>query len=68
MYANQMNHDPGDLKEALAIANREDVLPIGLFYHDPTKPCYEQISTRGLDMTVDEKLVALNTELDRFAI
>ena len=68
MYPNQMNHDPGDLKEALAIANREDVLPVGLFYHDPTKPCYEQISTRGLDMTVDEKLVALNTELDRFAI
>jgi 2-oxoglutarate ferredoxin oxidoreductase subunit beta len=68
MYPTQIDHDPADLKEALAIANREDVLPIGLFYHDPTRPCYEDISTRGLDMTVDEKLVALNGELDRFAI
>jgi 2-oxoglutarate ferredoxin oxidoreductase subunit beta len=68
MYSNQMNHDPADLKEALAIANREDVLPIGLFFHDPNKPRYDEITTHGLDMTVDEKLVALNKELDRFAI
>jgi len=68
MYPNQMNHDPADLKEALAIANREDVLPIGLFFHDPNKPRYDEITTRGLDMTVDEKLLALNKELDRFAI
>ncbi|UCD74031.1 MAG: 2-oxoacid:ferredoxin oxidoreductase subunit beta [Phycisphaerales bacterium] len=68
IYPNQMSHDPSDLPEALRIANRDDTLPIGLFFRDPDRPRYEEITALGLDMTVEEKLTALNKELDRFAI
>ena len=68
IYPNQVSHDPSDLPEALRIAQQEDVLPIGLFFRDPDRPRYEEVSEYGLDMTVEEKLTALNKELDRFAI
>lgn len=68
IYPNQMEHDPSDLPEALRVANRDDMLPIGLFFQDTSRPQYEAATTVGLEMTVDEKLVALDKELDRFAI
>jgi 2-oxoglutarate ferredoxin oxidoreductase subunit beta len=68
MYPNQIEHDPMDLPEALRQANREDALPIGLFFQDAARPCYEQFTTQGMQMTVDEKLEAIDKELDRFAI
>ncbi len=68
MYSNQFTHDPSDMPEALRLANQEDVIPIGLFYHAPENPRYELATVQGLDMTVDEKLKKLNAEIDRFAI
>jgi 2-oxoglutarate ferredoxin oxidoreductase subunit beta len=68
LFPNTVEHDPGNITEALDIAHREDVLPIGLFFQDPTRPVYEDISVQGVDMTVEERLKNMNTELDRFAI
>lgn len=68
MYPNRSVHDPRNLNEALAIANREDCLPIGLLFQDESRPCYEEFTLHGLDMTVEEKMVALEREIDRFAI
>ena len=68
IFTNQVEHDPADLNEALAIAGREDVIPIGLFFQDRERPRYETISTQGLEMSAEEKVDALNRELDRFAI
>lgn len=68
LYENRMVHDPADLIEALSIAAREDVIPIGLFFQDRDRPMYEQISSEGIGMTIEEKLTALEKELDRFAI
>ncbi len=68
IYTNRMEHDPADLTEAVDIAAHENGLPIGLLFHAPDRPTYEEVTTQGLDMTIDDKLVALEKELDRFAI
>jgi len=67
-YPNKMKHDPSDMAEARELAEREDMIPIGLLFRDPTRPRYEQFSVRGMEMTVEEKLAGLNRELDRFLV
>ncbi len=67
-YTNRITHDPSNLAGAFEIAVRNNVLPIGLFYHDPTCATYEEFSTSGLHTPVEEKIAALDKELDRFAI
>jgi len=68
MYKNQLEHDPGDLHRARELAAPRDRIPIGLFYHDPSAPIYEEYTTHGLDLGTEEKLQAIEAELDRFAI
>ena len=68
MFPNHLVHDPRDHNQALALANREDTEAIGLLFHDPTRPCYEDFTTTGLQLYAEERLEGLNRELDRFAI
>jgi 2-oxoglutarate ferredoxin oxidoreductase subunit beta len=68
MYSNRLGHDPSDLNAARSIADREDVFPIGLLFQDARRPRYDQLTTAGLGMTAEEKVEALDAELDRFAI
>jgi 2-oxoglutarate ferredoxin oxidoreductase subunit beta len=68
IYHHRREHDPSDLAGARALAERCERVAIGLFFHDPTAPCYEEFTTRGMEMTADEKLGALDRELDCFAI
>ncbi|MHC4908689.1 MAG: thiamine pyrophosphate-dependent enzyme [Planctomycetota bacterium] len=67
-FGNRAEHDPADLNNALAIAGREDVLPIGLLFQDRERPRYDDMTRVGLEMTAQERLVAIEHELDRFAI
>jgi 2-oxoglutarate ferredoxin oxidoreductase subunit beta len=68
MYSRHLEHDPTNLAEARDIADRTDGLAIGLFYRNPAAPCYDEITAQGLGMTPDDKLAALDRELDRFAV
>jgi 2-oxoglutarate ferredoxin oxidoreductase subunit beta len=68
IFKNQHEHDPLDMREALDLAASEDKVPIGLLYHDPSRPVYEQHTEEGLDMTVDDKLEGIRREFDRFAV
>ena len=43
-------------------------IPVGLLYHNPAAPCYEEFSGRGMDMTPEEKLAGLDAALDRMTI
>ncbi len=52
----------------MGIASREDVIPIGLLYQNTERFRLEEMSSVGANMTVAEKLSALDQELDRFAI
>ncbi len=68
MYKNQEEHDPIDLNAARVMCERDDLLPIGLLYADESRPCYEDFTQLGMDMPVDEKLRALEKQLDLFAV
>lgn len=67
-FKNRVEHDPSNMVQAMELAARRDVIPIGLFFCDPTRPCYDEQSRQGLAMSVEDKLAGLEQELDRFAI
>ncbi len=67
-FPNRRSHDPSDLSTARDIAEDQSVIPVGLLYRNHAAPCYEAQSSRGEDMTPEEKLAGLNAALDTFAI
>lgn len=67
-FKNRIQHAPTDHAQAFALARRRDVIPIGLFYCDESRPQYDQITTVGMGMSTEEKLAGIERELDRFAI
>jgi 2-oxoglutarate ferredoxin oxidoreductase subunit beta len=68
IFPTRQEHDPADMKEARALVERDDFVPIGLLFHDPTRPVYEEYTSEGLDMSVEEKQEGIRREFDRFAI
>ena len=68
MYQNHREHDPSDVAGARDLAEHSERVPIGLFYRDPAAPRYESFTEVGLDMSAEDKLAALERELDRFAV
>jgi 2-oxoglutarate ferredoxin oxidoreductase subunit beta len=68
VYANQLEHDPSDIHRAREVASMSDVIPVGILYHDPGVPCYEDIR-RNMDMrTTDAIRRGLDAEFDKFTI
>jgi len=63
-----LNHDPSNLSAAQEVARRRDVYPIGLFFQDDKRPIYDDFVNEGLGMSEDQKITAINAELDRFAL
>ena len=68
LFENHVEHDPSDLAAAFAMAARQDKMPVGLLYHNPDAVRYDQFSSKGLNMTDDEKLRGLGEALDQFAV
>jgi 2-oxoglutarate ferredoxin oxidoreductase subunit beta len=68
MFKNQQEHDPADLPEARALADRRDVLPVGLFYRNESANRYDLMSAEGLATSRRDKLAALEQELSRYRI
>jgi 2-oxoglutarate ferredoxin oxidoreductase subunit beta len=64
----RQDHDPSDRSAAMALTTQREVIPIGLLYCDPTRPCYDDYTRQGMGMSAEEKLAGLERELDRFAI
>jgi 2-oxoglutarate ferredoxin oxidoreductase subunit beta len=68
LFPNQREHDPSDLAAARALVSDPKLLPVGLLYRNPDAPRYEELSSRGADMSPEAKLAAINAALDRFTI
>ncbi len=68
LFPEQQEHDPSDLSRAFAVAADRSRIPVGLLYHDPDAPCYEDLSSEGIAMTPEEKLAGFNAALDRMTI
>nr|VFJ52499.1 MAG: 2-oxoglutarate ferredoxin oxidoreductase subunit beta [Candidatus Kentron sp. FW] len=61
-------HDPSDMSQARDLAEGSAGIPVGLLYHDPNRPRYEDFTTKGMGMLPEQKLVGLSSVLDRFAV
>jgi 2-oxoglutarate/2-oxoacid ferredoxin oxidoreductase subunit beta len=67
MYTRQLRHDPRDLDGARRLAEPADVIRLGVFYRDESRPRYNELK-QVRRRTVTEKIQLLNEELDRYAV
>ncbi|MBK6798269.1 MAG: 2-oxoglutarate oxidoreductase [Acidobacteria bacterium] len=68
VYKNQLIHDPSDINRAREIASSTDPIPVGILYHEPEVPCYEEVRNAGQLRTIDLIQEGLNAELDKFTV
>ena len=68
LFENHQEHDPSDLAAARAVAQSDELIPLGLLYINPDAQRYDLLSSHGMGMTDEEKLAGLNSALDKFAI
>jgi 2-oxoglutarate ferredoxin oxidoreductase subunit beta len=68
VFKNQQAHDPADIGGARDLADRRDVLPVGLFYRNESADRYDLISIEGLATPRADKLAAIHSELGSYAI
>ena len=47
VYKNQEEHDPSNIHRAREIASCHDPIPVGILYHNPEVPCYEELRMPG---------------------
>jgi len=60
-------HDPKDLDAARALAQRTDLLRLGIFFRDDSFPVYDEIRAVS-PVSAEEKIGRLNQEFDRYAV
>ena len=68
IYRNQIVHDPADINRAREIASSEDPIPVGILYHNPQVPCYEDLRGAGMLRTTDTIRSSLEAEFDKFTV
>lgn len=71
VFTEQHEHDVRDISAARDLAEQGaagDKIPMGILFRDPSRPRYEDFTTQGLGMSLDDKLETMNQELDRFAV
>jgi 2-oxoglutarate ferredoxin oxidoreductase subunit beta len=68
IYGNRIVHDPADLNRAREIASSEDPIPVGILYHNPAVPCYEDLRHAGRLRTTDTIRSSFEAELDKFTV
>ena len=67
-FPEHKQHDASDLPEAFKLAHDTSRIPLGLLYHNPEAPCYEDLSSRGVEMTPQQRINGLNRVLDKLTI
>jgi len=67
VYEHQIRHDPADIHAARELAEDSSAIRLGLFFHDPSRPRYEE--TRSLPKhTAREEMALLDEEFERYAV
>jgi len=67
IYKNVARHDPRNMEAARELAEKTDLIRVGVFFRDESRPRYEE--TRHLPLhSTDEKIEILNDELDKYAV
>ena len=68
IYRNQQQHDPRDLGRARVVAAVLDPIPVGILYHNPDVPCYEDLRHAGQARSPAGVRAGLEAEFDQFTI
>lgn len=67
IYQHTLYHDPRDLNAARALAEAGERVRIGVLYRNESLPRYQEVR-RLPAFTAEERVEALNEELDRYAV
>ena len=67
IYTRRVSHDPADLFAAQRLAADTDVIRLGVFFRDETRPTYDALR-RPPRRSMSERLEQLNRELDKHAV
>lgn len=67
LFKAQRVHDPKDIDTARALAQRTDMLRLGIFFRDESFPVYDQVRAVP-PVTAEEKIQKLEKEFDRYAV
>ena len=68
VFRNQETHDPSNMEHARALANLQDEIAVGILYHDPTVPCYDDLCAGERPNTPALVETVLNEEFDKVTI
>jgi len=68
LYKTTEQHDPADIHRARELAERDDVVPIGILYRNENIPRYEQVTKSSRKPTWEQRETLLNGAFDRFGI
>jgi 2-oxoglutarate ferredoxin oxidoreductase subunit beta len=68
VYKNQEQHDPSDIHKAREIASYHDPIPVGILYHNPDVPVYEETRHAGEQRSARYIKTNFEAELDKFTV
>ena len=67
-YKNQLEHDPSNLDRARELADGHGNIPVGILYHNPQVPCYEDLRQSDKLRTPELTRSGLNAEFDKYTV
>ncbi len=68
-FRHVVEHDPSDLVKAREVAELvKKTTPIGLFYQNKGASRYDEYGAHNLDISTEDRMSAINTMMDRYAI
>ena len=68
VYRTQQEHDPSNIHRAREVASSMDPIPVGILYHDPEVPCYEDLRAAGQQRSTRFVKAGFEAELDKFTV
>ncbi len=67
-FKNIIRHDPSDINKGREYAELKGSIPIGLFYQNKEAARYDEYGAHNIGMSVEDRITAINKELDKYAV
>lgn len=68
IFTHKQAHDPTDINEARNLSEAEDMTYLGLFYQNKAALRYDLYGAHNINFTPEQKMAAINQELERFVV
>ena len=68
VFSNHLEHDPTDMNQARQLAANEEISYLGLLYQNKAALRYDLYGAHNLNYTPEQKIAAINQELERFTV